>query len=324
MSTDFYQNVVLHEVPRPVVQHDIFAFLRDTLIEIRDEYNLEPVGSSLTDQWPGSQMLQVLTDMAVPLFIVAATICRLIRDADRPEEGLQTILQSRNSGRLSDMGQVYRVVLQATTASTRDELSKEKLYREFRKIVGTIISLAEPLSRIALANLLDMSSGDVQLRLRSLHAVIHMPLEGDALIRPLHLSFGEYLTSPELQNDPFSVNAVATHRMLWGQCLRLLCGPNGLRENVCDLSYPGQLRCEVSPAQVAKHLSPEVCYACRYWVNHVQSGAFQLSDGDEIHIFLQNHFLHWLEVLSFLDRLADAIEFVKLLQSKLAVSKLWD
>lgn len=92
---------------------------------------------------------------------MAATIYRFIREANRPQEGLKTILQSRKIGHLSDLGRVYIVVLRTITASAKDKPSEEKLYREFRTIVGIIIRLAKPLLRIILATLLDISTDDI-------------------------------------------------------------------------------------------------------------------------------------------------------------------
>lgn len=323
MSVDSYHDLILHEIPRPIVQRDILAFLIDALAEVRKDHNLllddDLTDAKLSDDWPGGQALQELTNLATPLFIVAATIYRLIRDADRPQKRLETVLRSRESVHLSEMGKVYVLVLQAMTTSLKDKQNLLQVHHEFRTTVGAIITLAEPLSRTALAALLDIRQSDVQIRLRSLHAVLQVPSDGNALIRPLHLSFGEYLTSQEVQGTPYWVDTAATHTSLWRHCLRLLSGSTGLRENICDLSYPGQCLSEVSSTQIDESLQREVQYACRYWVHHVHASAYRVRDGDDVHVFLQRYFLHWLEALSFMSRLADAIGFVTILQSMLAV-----
>jgi hypothetical protein len=103
---------------------------------------------------------------------------------------------------------------------------------------GSILVLAEPLSISSLADLLNMTQDDCQLR--SLHSVLRVPADFETPVRTLHLSFGELLLSEKLQHQPFGVDGPATHRMLLTKCLNLLSGSNGLRENMCDLSYPGQ------------------------------------------------------------------------------------
>ncbi|KAF7514050.1 hypothetical protein GJ744_004375 [Endocarpon pusillum] len=205
-------------------------------------------------------------------------------------------------------------VLERFANAATDPTDRDKICHDFRYIVGTIVCLGEPLSRTALAALLDMEDESVTLRLNNLPSVLHVPKVADKPVRPLHLSFGEFLTSETCKDEAFRVDVRGTHVMLWQRCLRLLSGTDGLREDICNLKHPGHLRREVSLNLVNQHLRPAVQYACRYWVYHFQSSVSALSDEDEVHKFLQHHFLHWLEALSLLDRLADAIKFINILQ----------
>ena len=189
-------------------------------------------------------------------------------------------------------------------------------------IVGSIVTLAEPLSVTSLAALLNMNRGTIGLRLRPLHSVLRVPADPETPVRTLHLSFSEFLLSDKLRNRPFGVDGPATHRMLLTKCLELLSGPGGLRENLCDLSYPGQQRREIDPIVINEHLSPALQYACRYWVHHAQYSKVQIHDDDEVYVFLREHFLHWLEALSLMNRLAEVIGHVGVLQSLVSVSDL--
>ena len=319
MSVNIHQDVILHEIPRSVIQHDILAFLTDAFAKMREDYNLEPPGMPLADDWPSHQILQDLTNMATPLFIVAATINRYIHGWE-PQKRLETVLQSQRLGHSSQMGKIYLPVLQQMASSVRDQEEKEELYAEFRAVIGAIVTLAEPLSRTALGTLLNVPSETVAVRLKLLHSVLLIPLDENALIRPLHLSFSEYLTSQELYNEPFSVNSPAIHGMLFRRCLELLSGPDGLRENICDLKYPGQSRQEVDTAMINKCLPSAYQYACRYWVHHVQHSLVQIYDDDEVHVFLKEHFLHCLEALSLMNRIAEGIRHISILQSLVSVS----
>lgn len=234
--------------------------------------------------------------------------------------GVNTTLHSRQRSLLFGTTQMYSTIIQAVAASVPDPPAKDKLYHDFRIFVGAIVCIAEPLSRLALAALLDVPSSDVRVLLQPLHALLHVPPQEDAPVRPLHLSFAQYLTGSKAHHQPYGVHAPTTHAMLWYQCLRLLSSPHGLRANICELSHPGQLRSEIAASTISKHLPPPVQYACRYWVYHVQSSSALLHDQDEVHTFLQDHFLHWLEALSLLSRLADAIELISVLLAHVAVS----
>ena len=220
------------------------------------------------------------------------------------------------------MAQTYLPVLKQMTASSRDRTDEERLCAEFRTVIGSIVTLAEPLSKTALAALLNIPLGTIALRLKPLHSVLQIPIDTEAPVRPLHLSFSEFLTSQELQNQPFGVNSPATHSMLLTKCLGLLSNPSrkGLCENMCNLSYPGQARRELAPNIVQERLPPAIQYACRYWTHHAQHSSTEIRDDGEVHNFLQKHFLHWLEALSLTNKISEVIGYVSILQSLASVS----
>ena len=90
-----YQDMALHRIPEPVVEHDISAFLRYKLARIRDGYNSQALeGLQLLLAWPSEDVIRILTQMAVPLFIFAATVCRFINDKGRsnPTKRLKKVL----------------------------------------------------------------------------------------------------------------------------------------------------------------------------------------------------------------------------------------
>jgi hypothetical protein len=68
-----YKDLILHEVSAPVIYHDISLFLKHRLSAIQVDY-------ALLDDWPGDANFKSLVKLSVPLFIFAATACRLIED----------------------------------------------------------------------------------------------------------------------------------------------------------------------------------------------------------------------------------------------------
>ena len=323
VSTAVHQDMVLQNaVPHETIQHDILIFLKDAFGKIRNRFNQDPLsGKPLDKNWPGDKRLQSLVDIAVPLFIVASTIYRFVDDPDwDPREQLETILQFPGIGKLEQIARTYLPVLSQWSARSDDSHNKNKLYQDFRMIIGSVVSLAEPLSRQSLAVLLNISPDTIIRRLRPLHSVLQIPDDLDTPIRTLHLSFNEFLLSDRLQLEPFGVNGPATHRMLFSQCLQLLSGPGGLQENMCKLEYPGKLRRDVDQTSINDRLSPAFQYACRYWIQHVEHGKIEIHNQDDVRLFLQKHFLHWLEAMSLMDRLAEVIEQIRTLQSLVSVS----
>ncbi|KAK1242827.1 hypothetical protein MKX08_005639, partial [Trichoderma sp. CBMAI-0020] len=73
-----YEGLVLHEIPAPAIEHDITVFLRQKLDSIKRKSDHFPEGPKLPQDWPGEAAIQNLVMMAIPLFIFASTICRLI------------------------------------------------------------------------------------------------------------------------------------------------------------------------------------------------------------------------------------------------------
>ena len=176
------------------------------------------------------------------------------------------------------------------------------------------------MDEVSLADLLPVSKDDIWCHLRPLHSVLQIPANPEKPIRTLHLSFREFLLSDKIRHEPFAVDGLATHRMLLTKCLDMLSGPDGLRENLCGLKYPGQPRRVVDPTMINERLSPAFQYACRYWVHHVQYSMVPIHDDDEVHVFLRKYFLHWLEALSLMNRITEVIEYVCVLQSLVSVS----
>ena len=210
-------------------------------------------------------------------------------------------------------------MLQQLSAGHDDPPDAVLFYREFHTIVGSVITLAKPLSIKSLAGLLRISEEDICDCIQPLSSVLQIPTDIETPLRTLHLSFAEFLFSHKAQDQPFGVDKPATHRMLLTNCLALLSGPDGLRENICNLKYPGQQRCEIDQVIIENRLSPEIQYACRYWVHHAQNWNSPVRDDDAVHLFLQKHFRHWLEALSLMDAVTEAIMMLEMLENFVSV-----
>lgn len=168
MSGEIHEDVVLHEIPRPVIEHDITVFMEHKLAEIRGQRGLSP-------DWPGNERIKTLVDLSIPLFIFAATVCRFIADPRwNPEKRLTIILESRMANQSSKFDQTYFPILNQLLVG-QDEIEKEGIVRDFREIVGAIVILEDPLSTVSLARLLDISQEDIDCRLELLHSVLRIP-----------------------------------------------------------------------------------------------------------------------------------------------------
>jgi hypothetical protein len=310
MLNGTYNDLVLHEVLESTVKHDIRLFIEHELGKIQQARMISP-------DWPTADQVQALVKLAVPLFIFAATVCRYVgTKGGDPEEYLDKVLQFQKST-FSQLDQTYLLVLDQLLNEQEDE-DKETWLQAFQGLVGSIVILQNPLSVASLAGLLRIPQKQIKCRLDSLQSVLSIPDSVDDPVRLLHLSFRDFLVVQQ-GKSPFWVNEKDTHMKLACRCLELICATSGLRQDICSLSNPGTLRSEIDEGTLASSLPPELQYACRYWVDHLEQSQSSITDGDMTHIFLQKHLLHWLEVMSLIEETHQCVKLLKKLQTLVAV-----
>ncbi|GMG08914.1 unnamed protein product [Aspergillus oryzae] len=286
-----HQDLVLHELPKPVIEHDIRLFLEHKLSEIQN-------GRSLPPAWPGKKATEELVQISVPLFIFAATACRFIEKGTHPKKRPQKVLEFQATTAANQMDKIYLPVLNQLTGESKDD--SQELLEEFRHIVGVIILLATPLSIESLGRLLQIPGEDISELLDHLNSVLYIPSHTKDPVRILHLSFRDYLLITE---SPFRINKQETHEKLVSRCLHVM--ENKLMHNICGMASYGTQRLDVDNEIIKRHLSAELEYSCQYWVYHLQQSKGRISE-TKILSFLKQHFLHWLEALSLLGIISEA------------------
>ncbi|OCK99360.1 uncharacterized protein K441DRAFT_702856 [Cenococcum geophilum 1.58] len=198
MSSDTHQDVILQDIPQITIKHDISAFLRYGFTKIREDYNcLHPSDALLPSSWPGEEHIRALTEMALPLFIFAATVCRFVGDPKwNPKNRLTDVLKYQMSRQASMLDKTYLPVLNQLLIDLTDS-EKESLAQEFLEIVGSVVVLADPLSTSSLAGLLGIDIEIIYCRPNSPHPILSIPPDRDSPVRLLHLSFRDFLLDPE-------------------------------------------------------------------------------------------------------------------------------
>jgi hypothetical protein len=189
MPNGTYQDLVLHEVSRSTIKHDIRLFLEHELSAIRKS-------RMLSSDWPATHQILALVQLAVPLFIYAATVCQYIgTKGSNPKAYLEKVLQYQKAT-FSQLDRTYLPLLDQLLVE-QEEDEKEEWLHAFQDVVGSIVVLESPLSTSSLACLLRVSNNEVKCRLDSLHSVLSVPHNENAPIRLLHLSFREFLINPQ-------------------------------------------------------------------------------------------------------------------------------
>jgi len=328
-----HQDLILHGIPRASVNEDILTFFKDKFEVIRKKSE-----DDLPLDWPGKKCVDKLVVTAHGLFIYAATVCRFIEEGikDFPADDLlRHILPNENIANTSsqmsrnitihesptmELDTLYIQVLEQSLKDVRHEKDKELLAGISRQVVGTIVILFDPLSPMAIARLLNMDGVVVKKRLNHLRSVLEAP-DSQQPVRLLHPSFRDFLLDGKrCSNEQFLVDKRETHEMLATKCLELMSRPKCLGKNICHLESHGTLRSGINSRIIDDCLPADVRYACRYWIHHFEQSGRRIRDQDAVHIFLQEHFLHWLEVLSLIGVMSESIRLIGTLQSLVAVS----
>jgi hypothetical protein len=126
------------------------------------------------------------------------------------------------------------------------------------------------------------------------------------IISFVHLSAKDFTLGNGRQvfdGTPVEEQGRMTHRLLDAM-------DSTLRRDMCSLQKPG-VRIREARSRVQDCRLPQIAYACEHWVEHLQAGGHacsdMLADGGRVHGFFQKHLLHWLEAISLLQKIPEAI-----------------
>lgn len=191
-----------------------------------------------------------------------------------------------------------------------DEFEQQQLLQEFQAIVSVIILLAVPLSINALSPFIRIGADQISNRLDSFRSVLSIPDDRDQPVRILHLSFRDFLVQSRTK---FLVDEPKKHKDIANFCLETM--QSHLQKDICNLADPGALRADINPLHIRQYLPPELQYSCRYWIHHVKNSRALYCQIEEVRLFLQKHFLHWIEAMSLLGLISEVVSMLDLLRT---------
>jgi hypothetical protein len=311
---DEHQDFVLHDIEPSIIERDISVFLRYRLGLIARMCRLKA-------SWPGERAIACLVQNSGGLFIWAATACRFIEeDSQLSETRLSSLLQEGNAMLPPErkLDEIYTTVLTNSVRGEHNEAESQMLHELFRQVVGPVVTLQDLLSVASLAELLGKDVATLRRTLANLHSVLDVPETETNTVRLLHPSFRDFLLNQSRCSDSrFHIDERLVHREMYKHCLRVMS--KHLRRDMCNLRHPGARLAELSRAEVDRHIQPHVQYACRFWVYHYTRSTIDTSSYNNIEVFLQAHFLHWLEALALLSCASDGIHIVYVLGSIFSV-----
>jgi hypothetical protein len=311
-----YRDFVLHNIDPSIVDNDIYLFLVHQFRVIRQERYLDA-------SWPGEHIIRYLVKIASGLFIWAATACRFIREGKRFAPKRLEVILKNSQGTVTEpekhLDEIYSTVLRQTVSSGYSTEERLELYGLLKKILGSIITLLSPLCVSSLSRLIRVPPEDANQTLNELHSILDIPRDHDQPLRLHHPSFRDFLISKERCTDSnFYVNEMEMHNTLLGQCLQIMS--QNLKQDICGLQDSGIATENVDTTRFDIRLSREAKYACMYWIQHLEKSRRKLQDHGHVHKFVEKHLLHWLEAMTWLGKVSEAMYAIESLKSLTKVS----
>jgi WD40 repeat protein len=323
MPSLYHRDLSLQGHPREAVDRDIRTFLVHEFTEIRDQLEIG------TSDWPKPEEIDTLVRDSGGLFIYAATICRFIKSNDywSAKDLLRMILPGEPDSKakkrqrrlprrspFSDLDDIYNQVLEHSLKQSSKLEDREDIAREMGEVVSTIALVFEPLSVDALASLLDQDQTTVLQRLKHLRSVLIVPDDTSSSIHLLHPSFRDFLFDlKRCTHRHFSTDQTIAHKTTFDRCLDAMS--DSLLRDICAVEKPGTSISDVDDATVAEALPLYVQYACSHWADHLLNVTDNLRDDSRLFDFLKSHSLHWIEALSWLQKLPDGINVLRTIKS---------
>jgi hypothetical protein len=289
---------ILHDVHSTLINNDIRLFLKHELSELAQRHQL--------NGWPSDKDLNILCRRAGGLFVYAvATVKFLNRNTCLPKQRLDVIVNLPEStapeGKTcfkphTTLDSLYTAVLHMAFSDDEPEV-----YSRVRSTIGTIVLLANPLPLSGISELIGLDPQEVTLFLTLVHSLLILDEDSNQPVKPFHKSFPDFITDPSRCTDTrFYISPPPLHSELATNCLRVM--NEGLEQNL--LSLPDYaLNSEVKDLQtrIDGHISLALQYACQSWHHHLTKTTGDVTNiTSHLHVFLEEKFLAWLEVVSVL------------------------
>ncbi|KIL62606.1 hypothetical protein M378DRAFT_25473 [Amanita muscaria Koide BX008] len=295
----------LQDIEDKVVDGDIQLYLNHSL-------SLEAVQERYPQrQWRASgDEIDSLVRAAGRLFIIASTAVRYILDksASNPAAQMQKLLCAfaRCLTPFKDLDQFYTVILRNVVPENCDN---DDTVSRYQSVVGAIIFVQRPLPVSTLAHLINIDMVEIREVLDSLQAVIL--LGSNDVPRIYHKSFRDYLTDQVRCKDPcLRIGTRIRHTQIAIRCFEIM--NKHLKRNILGLgdlarfmsNEDGLKEDGITDEQVQEKIPQQLRYACVYWANHLKTRNIEDTDlMNGLERFVDEHILHWFEVLSLIGKL---------------------
>jgi hypothetical protein len=236
------------------------------------------------------------------LFIYARTALEFVKNPNTdPRRQIELLLSTDPRDASHGFGELDTLYMHVVSQALKHSGIKPQAVRD---VLASLVILHEQMKVVALAALNGIKKEDCQAIVRSLASVILYNHAFEESIRPIHLSFSDFLLDRDRSTDAYVVDVSAHHLRLAERCLRIM--NECLRKDICEIGDSSLFNTEVTDLnqRLASRVPPQLRYACRFWHVHSEmAGTVSAGVASYLEEFCQKHLLHWLELLSLLGEL---------------------
>lgn len=284
-------------------KRDVSTYLSHTLTNVFKRLGAQPV----PEDWPWDENIKLLGDIARGHFIWASTSCKHVEQSGTKEyQALDKLVSDiRAHGRAEfGIGTLYSTVLLNASVPWDDEEFRLRFSRVMHLILEVDVALSADDIDVILGLSPQFSS---RIIISKLQSVLTYTSGFHSRVRPLHASFGDFLTSSGQSQSPwyidFSRNReyIDNRRLLVSeQCFGLFDTIDRmLHESAGDIEAFSRQYDRMSnlQSQFREKLPADLRDACLSWPQLLRISPFSQDLANKLSHFLHNHLPAWIEVM---------------------------
>ena len=297
---------VLHHIEPSIVDEDIRRLLKHKLFELAHRHGG-------MDGWPTERELDLLCRRAGGFFVYAvATLNFLDHKLHSPSDRLDVIMTSPEStaheGKAklkahTSLDLLYTSIFQ--TVFPEEDPDDDAM---ICSILSAMVLATNPLSVSAIATLTGFHCNQVQQLFELIQSLLILPEDPKDSVQPFHKSFPDFITDPTRCSDLRFYISPGYHIELVLYCFKLM--GKSLKKNMCSIpDYALNSEVEDLSKRIEENgIYGGLEYASRSWYKHLIPMKHRTADViSALHDFLEGRFIFWLEVLSVLGSVGDAV-----------------
>jgi hypothetical protein len=275
------------------------ANLQDTSLYARHMLHEVAESGELTDDWPGSVLLNDFVSKAGGLFIWVFVVSQYLRNSTNPDAKLKMLLSKQGPSSLNPEKQIEQMYSSILLGCNWED---EDFVKGYNLLMGAIMAAKTPLSISALQSLHRHDNlAPVRTYLLPLASLLTRLENDHAPVKILHLSLKEFLTIRAQSSSSPASRKLFLREEEHSQRLGLLCLKvmnEDLEKCKSAIGYLANTSELDGVPDIGEGIVSEaLLYSCNFWIDHVVK--IENPEGIltvELLKFLSNYIVSWVEV----------------------------